>query len=99
MASADKAFQQLGLRPTSSPVEVKQRWRKLCMTLHPDRGGNPVEFDEMRRAYKLAFETASAPRACSNCDGLGKVRSTRGFSTILLVCSSCGGTGHAVHVQ
>lgn len=46
-----KAFEKLGLPDTATPDEVKAKWRELCMIHHPDRGGNPVEFDEVRRAF------------------------------------------------
>lgn len=94
MNKVDQAFAKLALPLTATPVEVKQRWRQLCMSLHPDRGGNPVEFDETRRAYQLALDEASAPKACSRCAGTGKVTAASGFSTVSLVCPSCGGSGH-----
>ena len=99
MSKTDQAFARLGLSPAATPSEVKLKWRKLCAQLHPDRGGNPVEFDETRRAYKLAFETASAPKPCSACNGTGQVKRVNGFSTIALVCVTCGGAGHAIRAQ
>lgn len=89
-----KAFELLQLPPTATPDEVKTRWRQLCMVHHPDRGGNPVEFDELRQAYKRAHAEASEPKACPQCLGTGKVKQSHGFSSVDLPCVSCGGSGH-----
>lgn len=88
-----KAFDKLGLPVTATPDEVKAKWRELCMIHHPDRGGNPVEFDEIRRAYKSAYAEASEPKACPRCLGTGKTKQTYGFSSIDLPCAQCGGDG------
>ncbi len=90
-----KAFEKLGLPDTATPEEVKAKWRQLCMIHHPDRGGNPCEFDELRRAYRLAHAEASEPKPCGACGGSGKVTQSHGFSSIELSCPACGGSGHA----
>lgn len=89
-----KAFATLGLPETATPDEVKAKWRQLCMVHHPDRGGNSVEFDELRRAYKAAHAEACEPKPCPQCLGAGKVKQSHGFSSIDLPCASCGGSGH-----
>ena len=33
--------------------ELKQTYNRLAMKLHPDRGGNPLEFERVTTAYKL----------------------------------------------
>jgi DnaJ-class molecular chaperone len=88
-----KAFATLGLPETATPDEVKAKWRGLCMIHHPDRGGNPVEFDEIRRAYKQAHAEASEPKPCLVCNGKGKVTHAHGFSSIELDCPTCAGSG------
>lgn len=90
-----KAFATLGLPDTATPDEVKAKWRELCMIHHPDRGGNAVEFNTIRKAYKAAMEEASAPKPCGTCNGAGKVTQTSGWSSIELPCQTCGGSGHA----
>ncbi len=89
-----KAFTALGLPETATPDEVKAKWRELVMVNHPDRGGNPCDFNEIRKAYKIAMEEASAPKACPQCNGTGKIKQSRGFSSIDMPCMACGGTGH-----
>lgn len=88
-----KAFEKLGLPETATPDEVKAKWRELCMIHHPDRGGNPCEFDEIRRAYKVAFAEASAPKPCGACGGTGKVKQMHGWSSVEMPCPACGGSG------
>jgi DnaJ-class molecular chaperone len=90
-----KAFATLGLPDTSTPDEVKAKWRELCMIHHPDRGGNAVEFNTIRKAYKAAMDEASEPKPCGSCKGSGKVTQTMGWSSIELPCQACGGSGHA----
>lgn len=89
-----KAFATLGLPETATPEEVKAKWRELCMIHHPDRGGNAVEFNEIRRAYKQAMEEVLAPKPCTSCSGSGRVTHSYGFNSVDLPCPSCGGSGH-----
>jgi DnaJ-class molecular chaperone len=90
-----KAFATLGLPDTATPDEVKAKWRELCMVHHPDRGGNAVEFNEIRKAYKIAMDEASQPKPCCGCNGTGKTKVTYGFSTVDVTCRFCSGGGHA----
>ena len=89
-----KAFMALGLPDTSTPDEVKAKWRELAMKLHPDRGGDGVEFHIVQKAYKIAMKEASAFKACPQCLGSGKVSKTNGWVSIDLPCQACGGAGH-----
>lgn len=86
-------FAFLGLSTAATPAEVKARWRELCRVHHPDRGGNAVEFHELRQAYQQATALALAPKACQPCQGTGKVGRARGFASLQLSCPACGGTG------
>lgn len=86
-------FVALNLPATALPAEVKTRWRELCRVHHPDRGGNAVEFHELRQAYQQALALAAAPKACQPCQGTGKTAVARGFASLQLSCPACGGTG------
>jgi DnaJ-class molecular chaperone len=90
-----KAFETLGLPDTATPDEVRAKWRELVMIHHPDRGGNPCDFNDFRKAYKTAYAEASEPKACPQCHGSGKVKQSHGFNSIDLPCAFCGGSGHA----
>jgi DnaJ-class molecular chaperone len=89
-----KAFATLGLQDTATPNEVKSKWRELRSIHHPDRGGNAVDFTTYRKAFKAAMDEALAPKACTRCQGIGRVKTTAGFNTIELSCAQCGGLGH-----
>lgn len=82
-----------GLPETATPEEVKQRWRELCMTHHPDHGGAAEDFQALHREYRRLMEIAEAPRSCRCCGGTGKNKVGSGFSYIDLECPECGGTG------
>jgi len=92
----NKAFMTLELPDTSTPEEVRKKWRKLCMIHHPDRGGNPVVFNTIHRAYIQAYKEASQPKTCPQCLGTGKIIQTSGFNSIQLSCPSCEGTGFTI---
>lgn len=85
-------FEVLGLPTTATPEQVTAAWRKLCMIHHPDRGGNAVDFCDIRRAYKLAYAQAVAPAPCDTCGRTGKILKMRGFSSIMITCPDCNGT-------
>ncbi len=38
--------------------EIKKAYNKLASTLHPDHGGNPIEFELITKSYKLLKEFA-----------------------------------------
>lgn len=87
------SFEKLGLPETATPQEVTAAWRKLCMIHHPDRGGNAVEFCEVRRAYKEALAVAVRPKTglCETCRGTGRMVKVHGFNSISVACTDCGG--------
>lgn len=88
-----EAFTILGLPVTATPDEIKARWRELAMVHHPDRGGDAATFNAICDAYKIAMEEASAPKECPRCLGSGKVKQSRGFSSVDMLCPACGGSG------
>lgn len=45
----------LEVAPTASPEVIKAAYRQKMMKAHPDHGGNAVEFAEVQKAYKEAF--------------------------------------------
>jgi curved DNA-binding protein CbpA len=44
-------YNTLGVLRDASQEEIKIAYRKLAMTHHPDRGGNPAEFQKLNDAY------------------------------------------------
>jgi DnaJ-class molecular chaperone len=68
---------------------VKAAWREIAMRLHPDHGGDAVEFDTAREHYHAAL-LKSTSRPCPTCGGTGKIIHMSGWSTVTTVCSACG---------
>jgi hypothetical protein len=45
----------LGVRETATNDEIKSAYRAKAMQYHPDHGGDPVQFDQVQKAYNLAM--------------------------------------------
>ena len=54
----DVALDTLGLDAAASDKDIKAAYRRLVAQHHPDKGGNPVEFIEIRRAYEILITTS-----------------------------------------
>jgi len=46
-------YSTLGVPRNASQEEIKKAYRKLAMTHHPDKGGNPTEFQKLNDAYEV----------------------------------------------
>jgi DnaJ-class molecular chaperone len=46
-------YNVLGVDKNASQDEIKRVYRKLAMTNHPDKGGNPEKFKEISHAYDI----------------------------------------------
>ena len=44
----------------STPEELKKQFRKYCITMHPDKGGNAAEFAHMFAEYRQAAKNCGA---------------------------------------
>jgi curved DNA-binding protein len=51
--SANDPYQVLGTLSTAPDREIKDAYRKLARTHHPDVGGYPEEFKKIQEAYSL----------------------------------------------
>jgi len=74
-------------------LEIKTRFRELAAQHHPDHGGDPAMFDQVRKAYDCLMAYARRTRKCTVCSGTGKVYLTRGFARVAVRCSACNGKG------
>ncbi|MCU1351479.1 MAG: hypothetical protein JWM05_688 [Acidimicrobiales bacterium] len=50
---AVRARTLLGLRPGAEPAEVERAFREQAWRVHPDRGGDPEQFQELVEARDL----------------------------------------------
>lgn len=50
---APDALATLGLDKTASAPEIKARYRQLAGEHHPDKGGDPEQFHQIREAYEV----------------------------------------------
>jgi DnaJ family protein A protein 2 len=57
-----KLYDLLGIEPIASMEEIKKAWRKTAAMHHPDRGGDPVKFQEARNAYEILADPISRER-------------------------------------
>jgi len=57
---ADAAFAVLGLPATANEWEVRDAYREKVKSVHPDQGGDPDEFRQLKEAYSAARERAAA---------------------------------------
>lgn len=49
----------LKLDKNCTKEDIKKSYRKLSFTLHPDKGGDEIEFNEIREAYNILFNDES----------------------------------------
>lgn len=48
-----RAYQVLGLEVNASAQMIRKTYRKLAGQFHPDKGGDPLRFMEIREAYEV----------------------------------------------
>jgi len=46
-------YDTLEIKQTASELEIKQAYRRLAQRHHPDRGGDPVMFQKVTKAYEV----------------------------------------------
>lgn len=50
-------YKTLGVPRDASQEDIKKAFRKLAMTHHPDKGGDPAEFQKINEAYNTLSDT------------------------------------------
>ena len=56
-------FRLLGISPGATPAEVKKAFYRLAKAAHPDRGGDPEAFHQLRLAYGRITKDIAPPPA------------------------------------
>lgn len=49
-------YSVLGMAPTCSDKELRNAYRKACLRLHPDKGGDKAQFQQLQDAYARILE-------------------------------------------
>ena len=57
----DESFKSLGLSPPCTVKEIKEAYRLRAFEVHPDRGGEPTEFQAVEAAYRRLILEAQTP--------------------------------------
>lgn len=72
---------------------IKQRFRDLAAQVHPDKGGDPAAFHELRSAHDRLLAWLAKPKRCRACQGAGKVNLSKTRTPLFKRCSACAGKG------
>jgi len=51
-----KYYEILGLEKTATMDEIRKSYRKKAIRMHPDKGGDPEEFQKLQQAYDTLFD-------------------------------------------
>lgn len=95
-----------GVPPRASTETIREAYLIKAHEMHPDKGGDAVEFAELariyavlsdegrRRTYDAALKVSGVfPRLCELCEGVGRRRyGLKGWKP----CPKCGSTGRYV---
>jgi len=52
-ADTNRLYELLGVDKGASTAEIKKAYRKLAMSHHPDKGGDPEKFKDISRAHEV----------------------------------------------
>lgn len=84
----------LGVSPTASDAEIKSAYRKACLRLHPDKGGDKTLFQQLQDAYAHILEERAKKNSKKTTDlnadvQKGSHKQQNGHSTGTSKASSC----------
>lgn len=49
-------YKILGISYSAELPEIREQFKRIVLKVHPDRGGNPRDFDIVKQAYKYLYE-------------------------------------------
>jgi DnaJ-class molecular chaperone len=55
------AYAMLGVEKSASNAELKRAYREMAIKVHPDKGGDADQFQELQRAYESIVEERKVP--------------------------------------
>ena len=50
-------YEILGVSRNATTQEIQAAYRKRCLETHPDKGGNEIDFLNVRKGYKILSDT------------------------------------------
>ena len=50
-------YEILGVSRNATTLEIQAAYRKRCLETHPDKGGNEIDFLNVRKGYKILSDT------------------------------------------
>jgi DnaJ-class molecular chaperone len=95
-------YATLGVPPSATVEEVRQRYYELAKELHPDKGGDPEKFkivllaneDLTVRRQQTKRQWLMRPDLCKGCEGEGTTEISIGWAERRrILCIECNGTG------
>jgi len=75
-ADTQKLYDVLGVKKSDDTATIKKAYKKLAMKKHPDRGGDPAEFQEIQEAAEIL--TDEKKRAAYDRGGVEAASESRG---------------------
>lgn len=98
-------YELLGVHRASSADDINKAFHRLVWVAHPDRGGDPQKFTDLRTAKATLIEPKLREDydrmlkrefiACECCNGKGYHARQKSFAVrIYDACDDCGGSGY-----
>lgn len=81
------AYEILGIPITATYEEARQAFKRHAQACHPDKGGNPVDYDR----YRKALHDFKRLTKCPECGGAGHIKKKQGVAVTRLKCPKCWG--------
>lgn len=77
-------YEVLGISPDASPEAIETAYKIQRSRNHPDKGGDPARFRQVKAAYQ---QLTKGP--CPDCGGKGHIIKRQGFFAHKVNCPRC----------
>jgi DnaJ-class molecular chaperone len=74
-------------------TQVRDLYRELARTAHPDAGGDRADWDVLQETYATLKRAFSVSPTCQSCHGDGRVLQHVGRRAVIVECDGCHGCG------
>ena len=62
MSTREDLYEVLGVSKSANDDEIRKAYRKLCLTHHPDKGGEAEQFQSIQKAYETLSDEKKRAR-------------------------------------